>query len=177
MITEKVTLTEYDVHLEFFYDRITLNRLRKHLDLLKLLTLTVNLSKKYEKEFKEYIVYDVTHNNLFNIWFIDERRKSVRRLHGRRGYSYGATRMIAASHYASVLNGWFREPVDIDEFKDVVSKIYPPVTRNLNRRFIGSYLERSWARELFSINKKEDTVKTRYLPMDIWTEKIEKRVE
>jgi hypothetical protein len=47
----------------------------------------------------------------------------------------------------------------------------------LNRRFIGSYLERSWARELFSINKKEDTVKTRYLPMDIWTEKIEKRVE
>ncbi len=177
MITEKVALAKYEISLDSFYDKFTLNRLRKHLDLLKLLTLTVNLSKKYENEFKEYIVYDVTHNNIFNIWFINEESKIVERLHGRRGYGYGATRMIAASHYASVLNEWFREPVDINEFKDVVSRIYPPVTRNLNRRFVGSYLERSWARKLFLVDKEKNTVKAKYLPMDIWTEKIEKKVE
>lgn len=134
---------------------------RENREFLKLALTNVNLARRLN--LKEGLTYNCEDGSLFNVSLPSGKNA----LYSMCGYRSHEPRVVIASHYVFLKNGWL-EPVDLDDVVNEVNTAYPPITLTLSCGKIRRGLtECSYSKRLFSHDMPRNTIKPIFLPIDI----------
>jgi len=145
------------------YDWLTKSRLRKQ-GFERLLEARQAIESSKELESDMYLAFDFSNNYLLNLWLTDGEQNKI----WKRPYGTNSAEILLQAITTAIDNSWYKQPVDIDDFKLIVSDKLPV---NIRRREVNSFLKKRWVKEIFEINDQENTVRLKYLPRYIWLEK------
>jgi hypothetical protein len=153
---EKIIIEDY------LTDEIIRHKHRRNEDFLKLAITNVNLAK--ELNLREGLVYDCKDGSYFNIRMPNNEKI----FHKNCRYEFPEARLVVVSHYVFLKNNWIEVPVSIDKVVDEIHTTYKPLTENLRCGFIRNGLTtRVYSKKIFKSNKLGNTIKPKYLPVDI----------